>query len=66
MEITLVVDGKSRKKIAEKGATVGHFLERSGLNPETVILKRNGKLVHPDTPVSEGDTVELIGIIYGG
>lgn len=66
MKIRLAVNGKTKETEAKTGETVGYFLKKSGMNPETVILKRNGKLVHPDTFVKEGDFIELIGIIYGG
>jgi sulfur carrier protein ThiS len=41
-------------------------LKTAGLNPEEVLVVRNGQLVTEDTVLQEGDEVKLVAVISGG
>lgn len=58
----------NRKKatVAFNGKTINQLAVKMGVNHETVIIKKNGVLAHPDEVLKNGDKVEFVGIIYGG
>jgi len=66
MKVT--VNGESRD--LDDGLTVLAMLERLGLKPEATVVQRNDDIVDRDrygeTPVSEGDTFELVRFVGGG
>ncbi|MBI5229614.1 MoaD/ThiS family protein [Candidatus Micrarchaeota archaeon] len=66
MEIRVVSNRRTRAVQVNKGASARAMLSRLGLNGETVIIKLNGKVAHPDEILSAGDLIEFVGIIYGG
>lgn len=43
-----------------------YVLEELGLNPETLVVKRNGKIVPEDETLEDGDEVEIIPVVSGG
>ena len=54
----VVLNGKgleTSKKTAEE------LLEEQGINPETVVVKLNGRIVPDNEELHEGDIIELIG-----
>ncbi len=50
----------------QAGSTVRHIIEASGLNPESVLALRNGKLINDATLTHEGDTIKLVAVVSGG
>lgn len=59
-----------KKEIQEislkEGSSALNLLEKMGINPETVLVARNGEIV-PETQVLEdGDVIDLIRTISGG
>jgi len=46
--------------------TVGEALGRLGLAPEQYMVIYRGELVGIDQPLSDGDTIRLVGVISGG
>ncbi len=61
MKITL--DGKA---LEVKSGTIEDALDETGINPETVIVKKNGVLVPNDERIAEGDSLETIVVISSG
>jgi sulfur carrier protein ThiS len=57
-----------RNKIWEvaAGSTIRHIVEKAGINPESVLALRDGKLINDATLTKEGDTIRLIAVISGG
>ncbi|MFH0714002.1 MAG: MoaD/ThiS family protein [Candidatus Micrarchaeota archaeon] len=66
MQITLSINGKTKKTIAKEGETVRDVLQRFKVNEETGLLKLNSQLVHPKTKIKKGDELTFVNIIYGG
>ena len=50
----------------ENDSIVFDALEAAKVNPETVLVKRSGKLIPHDSPVKDGDSLELVTVISGG
>jgi sulfur carrier protein len=48
------------------GSTVRHVIEKAGLNPESILAVRNGKLVNEATLIQDGDTIKLVAVVSGG
>jgi len=50
----------------KSGSTVRHIIEKAGLNPESVLAVRDGKLIHEATLTQDGDTIKLVAVVSGG
>ena len=48
------------------GSTVRHLIEAAGLNPESVLAVRDGKLINEATLTQDGDTIKLVAVVSGG
>jgi sulfur carrier protein ThiS len=46
--------------------TVRDAIKKGGLNPETVLATRNGKLITEDVNLQADDVLKLIAVISGG
>jgi len=57
-----------RDKIWEvkPGSTVRHIVEQAGLNPESVLAVRDGKLINDATLTEDGQTIKLVAVVSGG
>jgi sulfur carrier protein len=66
MEITLIVgDDKEIKEISED-KTIKNLLEIMDVPSETVVVKKNDFIVIDEEIIEDGDTIEIIKVIYGG
>jgi sulfur carrier protein ThiS len=50
----------------KSGSTVRHIIQQAGLNPESILAVRNGKLVNEATLTQNGDTIKLVAVVSGG
>ena len=58
---------KDNKKINMRyTGKVGGLLQKLKVNPETVIVVRNGELLADDDQISEPDKIKLMSVISGG
>jgi sulfur carrier protein ThiS len=48
------------------GSTIRHLIEQAGLNPESILAVRDGKLVNEATLTQDGDTIKLVSVVSGG
>lgn len=48
------------------GSTVRHIIEKAGMNPESILAVRDGKLINDATLVQDGDTIKLVAVVSGG
>jgi len=66
--VEITVNGSTRR--ADSGATVASLLTELGIAPERVAVERNLDIVarerFPDTPLAEGDRIEIIQFVGGG
>lgn len=67
-EIEIMVNGEPR--LVPVPATAADLLRQLGLDPRTVVVELNRKIVRrpqlSDTPLAEGDAVELVHFVGGG
>ena len=63
----LKINGESREVTA---ATVFSLLEELGLHPQGTVVERNREIVdreaYRETPLAEGDVLELVRLVGGG
>ncbi len=66
--ITLSVNGQSRA--IDPGASLAALLEDLSLSGKRVAVEKNGEIVprsrYPDTPLAEGDQLEIVVAVGGG
>lgn len=67
-KMQIVVNGETRS--LDDGATVADLVRLLQLAPERVAIEVNGQLVrrvnHTETPLREGDRVEIVTLVGGG
>jgi thiamine biosynthesis protein ThiS len=67
-EIEIMINGEPR--VVPGPTTVADLLRHLGLDPRTVVVELNRKIVRRpqlgDTPLAEGDAVELVHFVGGG
>ena len=67
MEIT--VNGEKRTGLTSP-LTVAELIEQLGINPKSIIVERNFKIVAKNkvnaTTVRDGDTIEIVRLVGGG
>ena len=68
MTIEITLNGEP--KVVENAPTVAALLEQLGLDPRSVAVEHNRRIVrrahHAETPLGNGDTVELVHFVGGG
>lgn len=64
MEVFIEKTGKHQKLVFSGKAS--ELLAKLGINPETVLIVKNNKVITDDEIVSEADNVRLLSIISGG
>ena len=67
-ELSIVLNGDSRR--VPEPLTLAGLLEHLGLDPRAVVVEQNRAIVRrpnlADTPVAEGDVIELVHFVGGG
>lgn len=48
------------------GSTVRHIIVEAGLNPESILAVRDGKLINEETLTQDGDAIRLVTVVSGG
>jgi len=64
--LQVILPDKSTRQLEGGSLLVEEILHRLGINPITVIVTRNGKLVPETARAGEGDEVRIIAIAHGG
>lgn len=66
--ISVTINGDRREVAA--GQSLAQFLSARGLEPRMVVIERNGAIVPRgclgETPIQEGDTLEIVQMMAGG
>jgi len=68
IRVTVREIGKKRKREIRLGpsATIAELLEQLGYSRETVVTRRNEKIVAEEERLSDGDLIEILPIVTGG
>ncbi len=48
------------------GSTIRHVIEKAGLNPESVLAVRDGRLINEAVLTEDGDSIKLVSVVSGG
>ncbi|HNS25398.1 MAG TPA: MoaD/ThiS family protein [Methanobacteriaceae archaeon] len=65
MNITFIM-GEEEKIMETGGGSIKNLLQELEIPLETVVVKKNQQIVIEEEPLEEGDTIEVIRVIYGG
>ncbi|MCX6776597.1 MAG: MoaD/ThiS family protein [Candidatus Micrarchaeota archaeon] len=60
------LNGKPVRVMLKKGMNILDLMRQLGVNRETHLAKKNGRLVSELEEVSGKDRVEIFGVVYGG
>lgn len=58
--------GESKTHILTPESSILDLLENIDFNPETVVVKRNGKIVPEEEIMEDGDEIEIVPVVSGG
>jgi sulfur carrier protein len=56
----------SKREIAEECARIEDILKQLGINPEEVIVSRNGKIVPEEETAGGSDELKIVRFVHGG
>jgi sulfur carrier protein len=65
MNITFIM-GEEEKTIKIDRGSIKDLLQEMEIPLETVVVKKNQQIVIEEESLEEGDTIEVIRVIYGG
>ncbi len=65
MKLKILLPGQAKTAKAS-AATVAELLRKINMNPETVIVSVNGKIVPEQTKLKASDKVEVLRVVSGG
>ncbi|HMK54949.1 MAG TPA: MoaD/ThiS family protein [Methanobacteriaceae archaeon] len=65
MNITFIM-GEEEQTIKIDGGTIKELLQTMEIPLETVVVKKNQQIVIEEEILEDGDTIEVIRVIYGG
>lgn len=57
---------KSHDLDLEDGVTVSQLLEHKGIEPQEVLVSRNGTIISGEHELEEGDELKVFDVIAGG
>jgi sulfur carrier protein ThiS len=58
------IDGKVRK--IKFSGTVSNLLKNLDINRQTVLVKKEGRIVSELEPLTDKDSIEIITVVFGG
>lgn len=62
----VIITFRNKKFEVKENMTARDALKRINIDPESVLITVNGKLVTDDVVLREGDEVKLVAVISGG
>jgi sulfur carrier protein len=65
MNITFIM-GEEEKTMEIEGGNIKNLLQELEIPLETVVVKKNQQIVIEEESLEDGDTIEVIRVIYGG
>jgi sulfur carrier protein len=58
--------GEEEKEMEIRGGNIKDLLQEMEIPLETVVVKKNQQIVIEEESLENGDTIEVIRVIYGG
>ncbi|MCE5213723.1 MAG: MoaD/ThiS family protein [Methanobacterium sp.] len=66
MKIKVIIGEENLDQKIPEGCTVKDLLKKMEIPSETVVVKKNEFIIVEEELIQEGDTIEIIKVIYGG
>ncbi|HEX7468330.1 MAG TPA: MoaD/ThiS family protein [Methanobacterium sp.] len=66
MRIKLIIGENEEIIEISDNKTIKNLLDDIDIASETVVVKKNNYIVIDEEPVEDGDSIEVIQVIYGG
>jgi sulfur carrier protein len=66
MKITVIIGEENEVTEISENITIKELLKILDIASETVVVKKNEYIVIEEEIVKEGDTIEIIKVIFGG
>ena len=66
MKITVIIGEENEVREISENVTIKELLKILDIPSETVVVKKNEYIVIEEEIVKEGDTIEIIKVIFGG
>jgi sulfur carrier protein len=66
MKITLIIGEEEDIMDIDGEKTIKDLLHQKQIPLETVVVKKNRQIVNEEELLEDGDTIEIIRVIYGG
>lgn len=64
--MSIIVQLRDQKYEVKPGSDMRHILLMLGIQPESVLITRNGQLITDDEIPNNGDVIKLVSVISGG
>ena len=65
MKIEVFIERKNEKKKVN-AKSIPEIMKKLSINPETIIIVKNNKLITEDEPLKENDRIKFLSVISGG
>ena len=66
MKVKVITDSTQKQENYETNTSVEQVIKQKKLSRQAIVPLLNGKVVHPQTVLKNGDELKLVGVIYGG
>ncbi|MDD1774097.1 MAG: MoaD/ThiS family protein [Methanobacterium sp.] len=66
MDIEVIIGEDTLEKSIPENSSIKELLKLLEIPTETVVVKRNQSIVIEEEIINDGDTIEIIKVIYGG
>lgn len=66
MKIRVIIGEENLNQEIPEGCTLKDLLKEMEIPSETVVVKKNEFIIIEEDLIQEGDTIEIIKVIYGG
>ena len=66
MKIVAELQGRKHMLVLPDKAKAIDVVQKLGINPETVLVKRGREIITDDEALANGDRIELIKVVSGG
>ena len=66
MNVSVVYGRLKKKLVLGSRATAFDALKKAGINPEIVLIKREGEIIPDAELLNDGDKLELLRVVTGG
>lgn len=62
----IFIEKENKVKDIKFQGRLSDLLKKLKINPQTVIITRNKKLITLDTQLNQGDKIEILSVVSGG